>query len=88
MSQTQHLGFTNQPFFLFTSSKSGLMHNNIFETLVICFEALQEFLMDEGLSHEESKHLNLSKIIIHLIDNDDYIFYLSNGSWFHIQVKM
>ncbi|HMU99415.1 MAG TPA: hypothetical protein PKA15_11570 [Chitinophagales bacterium] len=72
-------------YFLFISYMNNLKHNSIYETLEEVIDSVKEVVTEENLTIEIDALPNREELKSHLTENDDFLFTLSNGTWFHIQ---
>jgi len=74
-------------YFLFVNFNSGLMHNAVYEKLEHVLESVERLVEDEKLDVKIEEIPNITELKKCLNKNDDYLGYLSNGAWYHIQPK-
>ncbi|HNA10222.1 MAG TPA: hypothetical protein PK930_24995 [Leptospiraceae bacterium] len=72
-------------YLLFVNFANDLKHNSVFETIEEVIESAKHIIKDEELNEELEKFPETKDLINHLNTNDDFLFTLSNGTWFPIQ---
>ncbi len=71
-------------YLLFISYNSGLMHNNMYQTLNDAYQSIKQLILEENL---DDIIISKDKLTELLNQDDDYKYCLSNDTWFHIQHK-
>ena len=72
-------------YLLFVSFDTGLLYNSCHTTFEAIRESVEQLIIEEGLELGNEKLPSLSELKRFINENDDYVGYLSNGTWFHIQ---
>lgn len=72
-------------YLLFNYSSNGLMHNVLYENLFVSHDSISQIIEDEGTLFDISMIPSFSELVVHFKSNDDFIFKLSDGGWFHLQ---
>lgn len=75
----------NKPCFLFVSFSNGLKHNHLYENVQVAYDELKIICEEEDFVNTSAKLPSIQGLNHHLQINDDFEFYLPNGSWIHLQ---
>ena len=74
-----------KPCFLFVSFYNGLKHNHLYEDVQTAYDELNIICQEENFVDTSVKLPNIQGLNHHLQTNDDFEFYLPNGTWIHLQ---
>jgi phosphoserine aminotransferase len=72
-------------YLLFISFNDGLMHNCIYNTLSDLHESLVQLVQEEELDAKTEEIPTLHSLKKHLSEHDDYVGWLTNNTWYHVQ---
>jgi hypothetical protein len=72
-------------YLLFVNFENNLKHNAIYETIQEVIASARNIIRDEELSVELENFPETIDLVSYLDSNDDFLFTLSNGTWFPIQ---
>lgn len=72
-------------YLLFISFNTGLLHNNIYNSLNDLCESLMQLAEDEGLDVKAEEIPTFHNLRNYLREEDDYVGRFTNNTWYHIQ---